>query len=71
MSDPVVALLQRRVLAWDYWQLYSSYGAEGRATEALRRPALTFASSEVPLFFLFVPSQFTGLSAIDQDHVVH
>lgn len=47
MSDAAVALLQRRVLAWDYWQLYQSYGQEGRSLEALRRPPSTFTSAEV------------------------
>ena len=47
MSDAQVALLQRRVLAWDYWQLYQSYGKEGRGLETLQRPPTTFSSAEV------------------------
>lgn len=49
MSDAQVALLQRRVLAWDYWQLYQSYGQHGHGSETLRRLPSTFTSAEVRL----------------------
>ncbi len=42
-----MALLQRRVLSWDYWEMYDAKGLAGDAAERLTRPPQTFSSAEV------------------------
>jgi len=49
-----VALLQRRVLSWDYWEMYDTKGLAGDAAERLTRPPQTFSSAEVFIRYIIL-----------------
>ncbi len=52
MEDSAVALLQRRILTWDYFEMYEANGQAAGTAEPLKRPPQTFESAEARCSYL-------------------